>query len=157
MKIEGLALYAIDGRLASMLVTFTDEHPDTQFGVPLVLVRGKKVVGGHEALAQAVVGTACPGGGVAVGLYVGPGVTDLEITFLWVAGFRPRKVRAHEARAAKGRWDLAAYRHYRQLTSAAGRSARAGEGRGPHSLPASFCLSPCSSRHSRSGATGLTR
>jgi hypothetical protein len=111
MRLEGLAFFLADGRARYTPVSFTDELAGVEYGYPVALVRGWRLEGGQGDLARAV----RPRAEDTVRVYVSPHATDLEITFLWLAGFRVRKVRMQEALDAGGRWGVAAWRHYREV------------------------------------------
>jgi len=124
MHIEGIAFYMSNGRPGYVPIIFTDESPGAVRGVPIAIARGESVVDGHEALAQAVLSAHASQGEGKVGVYVGPHTTDLEVTFLWIAGFRARKVRPCEVVAARSRWQITAWRHYAEVVGLAKRLLR---------------------------------
>ncbi|HEX5273079.1 MAG TPA: hypothetical protein VFW33_21430, partial [Gemmataceae bacterium] len=111
MNVEGIAFWTVGGKSGYLALTFSDEVPGTGRGIPVAIVRGKRIGGGEAGLVRALFdGRPLPRGG-RVGVYVGPHTTDLEINFLWIAGFRPRKVRIGDTTAVRGHWELAACRH----------------------------------------------
>jgi hypothetical protein len=128
MNVEGLAFYMIGGKPGYVPVTFSDEHPEAAPRVPVALLGRWKAAAGQEALAGAVV-PAPSEAAAAVRVYVSPHTTALEITILWVGGFRVRGIRVAEALAAGGSWRVAACRHYRQVMGAARPAPRAPGGK----------------------------
>jgi hypothetical protein len=124
MHVEGIAFYTINGKPGCVLLTFTDESAGTTHGVPIAVLRGEDIAGGQLALARAILEDCSREEEHEVAVYVGPQTTDLEVSFLWIAGFRARKVRAHEATAARGHWQLAACRHYAQAAGLVKRPLR---------------------------------
>ncbi len=126
MHVEGVAFFTSRGRPGYAHVTFTDQSPAAAYGFPVALVRGRTVAGGHEHLVRAVLAGSTVEVRGTVAVYVGPETTDLEITFLWNAGFRARKVRRPEVVATGRHWTIVACRHFAEVAGLLRRSRQRG-------------------------------
>jgi hypothetical protein len=150
MHVEGIAFYIFQSKPGYVPVSFTDEDPAAVYGVPVAIIRGERVTGGHRALARAVLGGRSAQSEPPVAVYVGPHTTDLEISFLWISGFRARKVRPCEVTAARRHWQIAACRHYAQTAGLARRSLRVEGGQG-HDTGKVAGLRVCTADRGRGG------
>lgn len=117
MNVEGLACYVVGARQATVTVIFTEEHPEARNGLPVALVRGCALARDQAELARLIFLAGQPDPDpLGVRVYVEPDTTDSEISCIWLAGFRVRRVSVSEVFAVPGWWHLAAHRHHGAAT-----------------------------------------